>query len=45
MNYGIHYSRDPKVLEGFSDANWIYDADELNAICGYVFILRGGTVS
>jgi hypothetical protein len=23
MNYGIHYFGDPKVLEGYSDANWI----------------------
>jgi hypothetical protein len=29
MNYGIHYSGDHKVLEGYSDANWISDADEL----------------
>jgi hypothetical protein len=31
MSYGIHYSGDPKVLEGYSDANWIFDADELKA--------------
>jgi hypothetical protein len=41
MNYGIHYSGDPKVLEGYSDANWISDADELKATCGYVFTLGG----
>jgi hypothetical protein len=45
MNYGIHYSRDPKVLEGYSNANWISDTDELNAISGYVFTLGGGVVS
>jgi hypothetical protein len=45
MNYGIHYSGDPKVLEGYSDANWISDADELKATSGYVFTLRGGAVS
>jgi hypothetical protein len=45
MNYDIHYSGDPKVLEGYSDANWIYDADELKATSGYVFTLGGDTVS
>jgi hypothetical protein len=45
MNYGIHYSRDPKVLEGYSDANWIFDADELKVTNGYVFTLGGGAVS
>jgi hypothetical protein len=45
MNYGIHYSRDPKVLEGYSDANWISDADELKATSVYVFTLGGGAVS
>jgi hypothetical protein len=45
MIYGIHYSGDPKVLEGYSDANWISDADELKATSGYVFTLGGGVVS
>jgi hypothetical protein len=45
MNYGIHYSEDPKVLEGYSDANWISDADELKGTSGYVFTLGGGAVS
>jgi hypothetical protein len=37
MNYGIHYSGDPKVLEGYSDANRISDVDELKTTSGYVF--------
>jgi hypothetical protein len=45
MNYGIHYFGNPKVLEGYSDANWISDADELKSTSGYVFTLGGGTVS
>jgi hypothetical protein len=45
MKYGIHYCRDPKVLEGYSYANWISDADELKATSGYVFTLGGGAVS
>jgi hypothetical protein len=35
----------PKVLEGYSDANWISNADELKATSGYVFTLGGGVVS
>ena len=27
-SYGIHYTGYPRVLEGYSDANWISDADE-----------------
>jgi hypothetical protein len=34
ISYGIHYSGHPKVLEGYSDANWISDADELYATSG-----------
>jgi hypothetical protein len=29
MDYGIHYSSYPVVLEEYSDANWISDVDVL----------------
>jgi hypothetical protein len=45
VSYGIRYTGHPKVLEGYCDANWISDADELYATSGYVFLLRGGTIS
>jgi hypothetical protein len=45
MSYGIYYSGHPKVLEGYSDTNWISDADELYATSGYVFLFGGGAVS
>jgi hypothetical protein len=45
MSYRIHYSRHPAVLEGYSDSNWISDADELYAMSGYVFTLGDGTIS
>jgi hypothetical protein len=45
MSYDIHYIGYPKVLEGFCDANWIYDADELYATSGYVFLFGGGAIS
>ena len=44
-SYGIHYVGYLKVLEGYSDANWITDADELKATSGYTFMLVGGAVS
>jgi hypothetical protein len=44
-SYGIHYSRYPRVLEGYSDSNWISDADETKATSGYVFTIGGGAVS
>jgi hypothetical protein len=44
MDYGIHYTGYPKVLEGYSDSSWISDADEIKATSGYVFTLGGGTV-
>jgi hypothetical protein len=45
MEYGIHYSGFPAILEGYSDANWISDLDELYATSGYVFTLGGVAVS
>jgi hypothetical protein len=45
MSYGIHYTGYPRVLEGYCDANWISDTDEINATSGYVFSLGGGAVS
>jgi len=44
-SYGIHYTGYPKVLEGYSDANWISDADGLKATSGYIFTIGGGAVS
>jgi hypothetical protein len=43
-NYGIYYSKNPKVLEGYNDYNWISDADEIKATSGYAFTLGGDTV-
>ena len=40
MDYRIHYTGYPRVLEGYSDSNWISDADEIKATSGYVFTLE-----
>jgi hypothetical protein len=45
MSYVIHYFGPPTVLEGYSDANWISDTNQIYANSGYVFTLGGGTVS
>ena len=45
LNYGILYSGFPAVLEGYSDANWISDSDEIKFISSYVFTLGGGAVA
>jgi hypothetical protein len=45
MDYRIHYFGYPAVLEGYRDANWISDMDELYAMSGYVFTLGGVAVS
>jgi hypothetical protein len=45
MDYRIHYSGYHGVLEGYSDANWISDVDELYATSGYVFTLGGVVIS
>jgi hypothetical protein len=45
MDYGIHYSGYPAVLEGYSDANWISDVAELYATIGYVFTHGSAAVS
>ncbi|KAL0333939.1 UNVERIFIED_CONTAM: Retrovirus-related Pol polyprotein from transposon TNT 1-94 [Sesamum angustifolium] len=44
-NYGLHYTRYPAVLEGYSDANWISDSKDTKSTSGYVFIIGGGVVS
>src|SRR3954463_5745802 len=45
MSHGLHYTGYPSVLEGYSDANCISDADEMKATSGYAFTLGGDAVS
>ena len=45
MDYEIHYTGYPRVLEGYSDSNWISDTDEIKATSGYVFTFGSGAVS
>jgi len=45
MDYAIEYSGFPIVIEGYNDANWIFDSDETKSTSGYVFTLGGGVVT
>ncbi|KAL6204788.1 hypothetical protein ACLB2K_022055 [Fragaria x ananassa] len=45
INYGLHYTKYPPVLEGFCDANWISCNSESKSTSGYVFTLGGAAVS
>ena len=44
-DYGLHYTRYPVVLEGYSDANWISDVKNSKSTSGYVFTLVGAAIS
>ena len=43
-NYGLHYTRYLTILEGYSDANWIFDIKDSKFTSGYVFTI-GATIS
>lgn len=45
MDYGVEYSGFPTLLEGYKDADQIFDLDETKFISGYVFTLGDGTVA
>ncbi|KAL0431331.1 UNVERIFIED_CONTAM: Retrovirus-related Pol polyprotein from transposon TNT 1-94 [Sesamum radiatum] len=44
-NLCLHFNKYPAVLEGFCDANWVTDNDEVSSTSGYVFTLGGGAIS
>ena len=44
-DYGLHYTRYPVVLEGYSNPNWISNVKDLKSYSGYVFTLGGATVA
>ncbi|KAL0546135.1 hypothetical protein IC582_016041 [Cucumis melo] len=45
INYCLHFNKFSVVLEGYCDANWVTDNDEVNSTSGYVFLLGGGVIS
>ena len=44
-DYGLHYTRDPAVIEGYTDANWISDIKDHRSTSGYVFTLAGAAIA
>ncbi|PKI65479.1 hypothetical protein CRG98_014137 [Punica granatum] len=44
-DYGLHYTRYPAILEGYSDANLISNITDSKSTSKYVFTLAGATVS
>ena len=45
MDWCLHFCKFPVVLEGFCDANWVADNDEVSSTSGYLFTLGGGGIS
>ena len=45
LHYRLHSTRYPHVLEGCSDANWIFYSIETKSTNGYIFTLGGAVVS
>jgi len=45
MDWCLHFSKFHAVLDGFCDANWASDNDEVSSTSGYVFTRGGGTIS
>ncbi|XP_057535253.1 secreted RxLR effector protein 161-like [Amaranthus tricolor] len=44
-DYGIAYSGEPLILEGYSDASWITNEENDSSTSGWVFIYGGGVFS
>ncbi|XP_073119711.1 secreted RxLR effector protein 161-like [Henckelia pumila] len=44
-DHGLHYTRYPAVIEGYSDANWISDMKDSKSTSGFVFTLGGAAIS
>ncbi|GKC87897.1 retrovirus-related pol polyprotein from transposon TNT 1-94, partial [Tanacetum coccineum] len=45
LNWCLHFNKFPAVLEGYCDANWVSDNDEVSSTSGYVFTLGGCAIS
>lgn len=45
MDLCLHFNNFPAALEGYCDANWVTDNDEVSFASGYVFTLGGCAIS
>ncbi|XP_074278383.1 secreted RxLR effector protein 161-like [Silene latifolia] len=44
-DFGLSYCGYPPILEGYCDANWISESNDIHSTCSYVFTLAGVAVS
>ncbi|KAE8670806.1 hypothetical protein F3Y22_tig00112079pilonHSYRG00011 [Hibiscus syriacus] len=45
LDWKLEFAGFPAVLEGYCDANWVSDNDEVSSTSGYVFTLGGAAIS
>ncbi|XP_019173288.1 PREDICTED: uncharacterized protein LOC109168888 [Ipomoea nil] len=45
VEWGLNYTGFPNVLEGYCDANWVNDSDDVSSTSGYVFTMGEAAVS
>ncbi|PHT51643.1 hypothetical protein CQW23_06105 [Capsicum baccatum] len=45
QDYALHYNKYSAILEGYSDAKWITESNEVKSTSGYVFTIGEGAVS
>ena len=45
IDYCLNFNKFSVVLEGYCDANWVIDNDEISSTNGYVFLMCGGAIS
>ncbi|KAM3327422.1 hypothetical protein P3S67_002548 [Capsicum chacoense] len=45
QDYVLHYNKYLAVLEGYSDANWITESNEVKSTSGYVFTISKGALA
>jgi hypothetical protein len=44
LHHELHYIECPWIVEGYSDANWIFNIKDLKSISEYLFMLEETTI-
>ncbi|XP_059638607.1 secreted RxLR effector protein 161-like [Cornus florida] len=45
IDYGLHYSKFPAVIEGYNDATWNSDREDSLSVTAWIFTLGGVAIS
>jgi len=45
IDYCLFYSIYPSVIEGYSNANWVIDSQNIESTSGYIFLLGGAAIT